>query len=463
MPVRPDPRRLRRPSTAFLTLAVVVACGAPVATVGPRATVTPPASAVATASVAPVTLRLQVSMTAEELADFRPALQRVDDAHPEFTVALEEVPQGAEVERVTTQLAAGTLPDVLRVQGLTVQQWIRRNAFADLTDRSAAAALDLADFYGGPLEQFRFNDQLWGIPDTASPDIAFYSRTMFDEAGIDPPTDEWTYDDMRAAAIALTVDSGGRHPTDEGFDPQSIERWGWNGGITFFWQNPEIKSRGGDLCANEDCTLMNFTSPENVAAFEWWVPFVRDDHAALYDPFGGSQTGVEGDPFLAGKAAMGRNGSFAIGQLNAAGTIEYDIVPPFVGVDGNRYTALSTNGYVLAANSAHPEEAWALAQALVDKDFLADKWGAPGHAVPARRSAASSVVEAEDAPANRQALLTAMEAGEVFRPNTSHAFDAYGATVDLFRRMNTGELPIADALAQIEAAANDALSADRAP
>jgi multiple sugar transport system substrate-binding protein len=411
----------------------------------------------------PVALRLQVSLTAEELADFRPALERVDQAHPEFTVALEEVPQGSEVEKVTTQLAADDLPDLLRVQGLTVQQWIRRGAFLDLSARAQTAGINPADFYSGPVDQFRFDDKLWGIPDTASPEVVFFNRAMFEAGGIDEPTDDWTYDQMREAAITLTLDDEGRHPGDPGFDADSIVQWGWNGGITYFWQNAYVRARGGDLCANEDCTQMNFTSAANKAALGWWASLVRDDHAALYDPYGGSQTGVEGDPFLSGKAAMGSNGAFAIGQLNAAESIDYDIIPPLVGVDGNRYTPLSTNGYVISAHSEHPDEAMALLSALVADDFLETTWAAPGHGVPARRSAAPAVIDSEREPTNQQAILTAMESGQVFRPNTAHAFDAFGATADLFTKMNTGELAVDDALAQLEAAANKALEPDRSP
>ena len=415
------------------------------------------------ATTAPVALRLQVSLTPEEMSTFQPAIEALDAAHPGWTVALEAVPQGSEVERVTTALAADTLPDVLRLSGANVQQWIRRGAFLDLDDRVSSAGLDLGDFYAGPLEQFGWQDSLWGLPDTASPELVFYAREAFAEANLEPPTDDWTYEDMRAAALALTVDTAGRHPGEAGFDPQNIERWGWNGGVTYFWQNAFIRALGGELCANDDCTQMTFTGDANEQAFEWWVSLVRDDHAALYDPYGGSQTGVPGDPFQSGKAAMGSNGSFAIGQLNAAGSIDYDVVPPLLGVDGKRYTPLSTNGYVASARSEHPEQAWELVQALLSPEFLSSTWGEPGHAVPARRSAAASIINDDHPPANQEAILAAMEVGEVFKPYTAGAFDAYGRTIDLFTRMNTGELAIPEALAQIEAAANEALAADRTP
>lgn len=411
----------------------------------------------------PVELRLAVSLTPQELGTFQPAIEGLDKAHPEWSVTLETTPQSSLVEKINTQMAGNDLPDVVRVQGLFVQQWIRQNAFLDLADRIEESQLNLADFYPGPLEQFRWKDTIWGLPDTAAPDVVFYNKEMFDAAGVDYPGDDWTYNDMRQAAIQLTRDSNGRNPKVPNFDPKSIEQWGWNGGLTFFWQRHLVRALGGELCANEDCTLMDFTSPETLEAAEWWASLVHDDQAALHDPYGGSQTGIPGDPFIAGRAAMGYNGFFAVGQLNEAGSIDYDIVQPLLGTDGQRYTPLSVNGYVISADSEHPEEAWALVQALVNPAFLAETWGTPGHSVPVRRSAARSSINPERPPTNQEAIIAAMEYGKVFKPYTASAFEVYGKTSDLFLKAMKGEIPVDQAMAQVEATANEILGRDREP
>jgi multiple sugar transport system substrate-binding protein len=408
-----------------------------------------------------VRLRLEVSLTPQELATFQPAIEALDRAHPEWEIVLETAPQASVVEKISSQLAGDDLPDVVRVEGLFAQQWMRKNAFLEMTSYIEKSKLDLNDFYPGPLEQFRWQDKLWGLPDTAAPDVVFYNKAMFDAAGLAYPTDSWTYEDMRNAAIRLTLDSQGRNPTDAGFDPNTIQQWGWNGGLTFFWQRHLVRAFEADFCANPDCTLMNFTNPKTIEAVSWWARLVNQDHAALYDPYGGSQTGVPGDPFLSGKAAMGYNGFFAVGQLNQAGNIAYDIVQPFVGQDGKRYTPLSTNGYVISAKSQHPDAAWALIQALLDPQFLADTWGKPGHSIPARRSAAASVINTAHPPANQQAIVAALEYGEVFKPYTSSAFEVYGKTADFFLKAMKGDLAVADAMQQVETTANETLSRDR--
>ena len=410
---------------------------------------------------APVQLRLAVSLTPQELASFQAAVDVLDAAHDEWEIVLEVIPQQSVAEKINTQLAANDLPDVVRSQGLLVQQWLRQGAFLDLTPLIAESKLDLTDFYAGPLAQFQWQEQTWGLPDTAAPDLLFYNKALFDAAGVAYPTDAWTFEDMRQAAIQLTLDDQGRNAADPAFDPTKIVQWGWNGGLTFFWQRHLVRGWGGDFCANADCTLMNFTAPATLEAVNWWVKLVTVDHATLYDPYGGSQTGIPGDPFLAGKAAMGYNGFFAVGQLNSSGAIDYDIAQPLLGADGKRYTPLSTNGYMIAANSEHPQEAWALVQALVEPTFLADTWGKPGHAVPARRAVAAAVINPDQAPQNQAAIVAAMDYGEVFKPYTSSAFAAYGKTAELFTKANKGELPVAEAMQQIEAAANEALAPDR--
>jgi ABC-type glycerol-3-phosphate transport system substrate-binding protein len=216
---------------------------------------------------APVTLRLLVSLSPQELKTFQPALEALDDAHPEWTVALETVPQADFFQDLNAQIAAGTLPDVIRVPGLLAQQWLRQGAFLDLTDRLGDADLD--DFYPGPLKQFRWQDKLWGLPDTAAPELVFYNKAMFDAAGLAYPTDDWTFEEMRRAAIQLTLDADGRNPTDPDFDPETIVQWGWNSSLDHVWRRHALQSLGADWCVNDDCTVLDMTSPEVVAAASW--------------------------------------------------------------------------------------------------------------------------------------------------------------------------------------------------
>ena len=143
------------------------------------------------AVVGPVTLRLQVGLTPEELATFQPAITALDAAHPEWVIPLENVPQDSETEKITSELAADDLPDLLRLQGSNVQQWIRRAAFLDLTGRITAAGLDLADFYRARSTSSAGMTSC-GAARQRLAEIVFFDKKAFADAGLEPPTDTWT-------------------------------------------------------------------------------------------------------------------------------------------------------------------------------------------------------------------------------------------------------------------------------
>jgi multiple sugar transport system substrate-binding protein len=409
-----------------------------------------------------ITLRLGVSMTPAELETFQQGLDAIRAEHPNWNIELEQTPQDGVVEKINSQIASDTLPDVVQVQGLNAQPWIRQGAFLDLTTRANDSAnFDIADFNANALSQFEYEDKVYGIPFTVAPDVVYYNKAMFDAAGLDYPTDDWTFEDLRELAIQLTLDADGNTPEDEGFDPNNIVQWGMNVTPSNIFGRYFAIPFGGDPCVNPECTEMDWTTAEVVDALEWWASLSAEDYAAPYDPYSGNQTGVPGDPFVAGLAAMGYNGFFAVGQLNATGEIQYDVVEPPVGPAGVRATPISTSGWAIAENSANSEAAWELIQELSSAAFMEQYWADPGHGVPARTSAADAILESETAPENRQAIIDALEYGEVLYPNTAGAFEAYGKTQETFFGIMSGETPVEEGARQITDSANEILSKDR--
>ncbi|MGH9172953.1 MAG: extracellular solute-binding protein [Vicinamibacterales bacterium] len=463
---------------ALLLIPLLAGCGGdddddPTATaaVGSEPTTSAsPAATTASADASPttagaadeeVTLRLGVSMTPAELETFEAGIDAISAAHPNWTIELEQTPQEGIIERMNTQIAGDDLPDVVMVQGLMAQQWIRQDVFLDLSTFAGEEAFAVDDFWSGAVDQFRWNDGLYGIPNTVAPDVVYYNKAMFDAAGLDYPTDDWTFDDLREMAIALTLDGNGNNPTDADFDPDNVVQWGFNLTPNNIWSRHLLLPFGADPCVNEDCTEVNFASPEVVGALEWWAGLSRDDYAAPYDPYSGNQTGVPGDPFSAGLAAMGYNGFFLVGQLNATGTMEYDIVQPPTGPDGSRHTTLSTNGWAIPATSEHQDAAWALITELTAPEFLETYWAQPGHAVPARTSASQAILNPSAAPENQEAILAALEYAQVFRPFTASAFEVYAATTETFVAIMKGDLTAEEGAEQIDTTANEVLAKDR--
>jgi multiple sugar transport system substrate-binding protein len=405
----------------------------------------------------PVELRIGVSMTAPELESWLPLIEALDQAHPEWILITEQTPQSSRMEKISANIAAGTLPDVQMMSGLGFIDYVLQDAFISLDEYITEAGIDMTDFFPYITEEWTVDGKLWGVPNTGAPNVLFFNKEKFDEANQPYPTNDWTYEDMAEAAIALTFDANGNTPNDADFDPENIVQWGYSGhpGPMTIWATDFISPLGGDLCADEGCTYVSMTDPEDLEALQYWYDLVVVNHAAPQDVFGGSSTGVPGDPFVNGFCAMGASGYFLIGQINATGVFDFGIVERPQGPTGERATSISTNGWAVAANSEYPEEAFKLIVELTSTDFLRDMWALPGHAVPSRRSAAQGILELEGA--DFQYVLNAMEYARGFRPNVPGAFEAYFNSLEYTNGVFAGTYTVEEGYGLAEEAANAVL------
>lgn len=426
-----------------------------VVTATPAAEPTPePASA-----EKPVELHVGVSMTAVELQTWLPLFDKLDQDHPEWFLVLEQTPGLSASEKMAANVAAGTLPCVQEVAGLFVNPFIRQGAFLPLDDYIAESGVDMTDFWPRVMEEWTWEGKAYGIPLVAAPEILYFNKAMFDAAGLPYPTDDWTMDDLREAAIQLTLDAGGRNPTDPGFDPKDIKQWGFNASPASLgiWPHVYVEPWGGDFCADAACSQLSMTDPEDLQALNFWYDLVTKNHAGLYDPFSGAQTGVPGDPFIAERAATGYDGFFAIGVIRAIGAFDFGVRQPPQGPAG-RSSALSTRGYTIGANCKYPDEAFRLIQELTSTEFLRDMWAVPGHSVPSRRSAAQILLEMQTPLDGVESVLATMEYGHGFRPNGPGAFEAYITTSGTPVKIFAGEVGLEEGYKQVEEAANEILA-----
>ncbi|MBC8170208.1 MAG: extracellular solute-binding protein, partial [Anaerolineae bacterium] len=199
-----------------------------------------------------------------------------------------------------TQLAApGTGADMY---------WLDQNqmalksegVFMDLTECLAASepatAGDLTDYYPSVLAVNEFEGGVYGLPWIAQPVITYYNKALFDAAGVEYPTPDWTWDNFAASAKALTLDTDSDGEIDQwGFTNNS-----WPPPFIFAWQ------AGGELIS-EDFTTAPIDSPEFLEGFEFYL-------STAYNPEMSPSREIIaeqgfGEMFKAGKIAMFMGGA----------------------------------------------------------------------------------------------------------------------------------------------------------
>lgn len=105
------------------------------------------------------------------------------------------------------------MPDVFWMHSNVAQMYMENDILLNLDDYIAADdSIDLANYYEGVTELFTRDDNgsVYALPKDHDTIALLYNKAIFDEYGVDYPTDEWTWEDMRDAAKAITEGSEGK-------------------------------------------------------------------------------------------------------------------------------------------------------------------------------------------------------------------------------------------------------------
>ncbi len=175
-------------------------------------------------------------------------------------VQLTHIPGQSEYrQRLAADFAAGTPADIVLINYRRFAGFAAKGTLEPLgpyLDKSSLIKRD--DFYAESMGAFDWNGQLTCIPQNLSSLVVYYNKNLFDQAGLDYPKDDWTWDDFQATAKALTLDA------DNDGTP---EQYGLGTEASIFRVTPFIWQNGGDLVDNPaKPTSLNLNTPEAAGA-----------------------------------------------------------------------------------------------------------------------------------------------------------------------------------------------------
>ena len=105
-------------------------------------------------------------------------------------------------KQLTLGIASGELPDLVILDGCGMASFIQLGLFGDISD----ADINWDEYMEGPMESTMLDGKHYGIPFATNCTALFYNKDMFDEAGIDYPDENTTWDDFHEMAKKLTKD-----------------------------------------------------------------------------------------------------------------------------------------------------------------------------------------------------------------------------------------------------------------
>jgi ABC-type glycerol-3-phosphate transport system substrate-binding protein len=245
------------------------------------------------------------------------------------------------------------------------------------------------DFLSEQIEPFRWEGEILGLPAYSQPQIMAYNADLLARRGVEPPDEDWTFDDF--------IELASRVASTSASDPSY-------GYIYNQWENLIIAGRDVDWAdLNADPPVAKFNSSEMVSALTWLVDLAKsntllvqtDDNWMTIE-----QAISEGRvAFWTAQAGNKSNYFYMPGQEDTM-KIGVALMPAMPPSDEINYYS-SNIGHFISKSSEDPQACWTWLKYVSEQPNLF-----PG--VPARRSVAESpaweaYVGAEDAAVYRLA------------------------------------------------------------
>ena len=273
------------------------------------------------------------------------------------------------LEKLTVALNAGEQPDITYQYGTSMPQIATAPGVMDLTDKVQDPSYNWSDFSEGARQAATVDGHVYGIPALIDNLAIVYNKDLFQQAGVAPPSADWTWDDFIAAAKALT-------------DP-SKQQYGWafpiDGSEDTTWHyDAMLWEAGGDIL-NADNTQAAFNSDAGVQALTALQQMAVTDKSVFLDQ---QNTGKIDTLFNSGKIGMDVTGPWA---LSGYPDINYgvQIMPEFPG--GSHATIAGPDMWVMFDNNGHGEAAWQFMQWLTAAEQVKADAMESGH-LPIRNS-----------------------------------------------------------------------------
>ena len=256
--------------------------------------------------------------------------------------------------------SGGQLPDVFWMHSDYAQIYMENDVLLDLTSYIEKDGVDLGVYYPDITAIYQSDGKTYALPKDHDTIALLYNKALFDEAGVDYPTDDWTYEDMYEAAKTITEKT-----------PDDTYGWACNtSNDQDGWYN-YVYAYGGNI-VNAEKTDTAIDSAEGKAGMEMVRKLltVGTPQAVV------AESGTD-SLFQSGKVAMITQGSWMINAFyTAENHADYAWAQiPYCDRNGDgkcqkdeRWTCYNGLGWAASAATANPDGAASLIEYLCSEE-----------------------------------------------------------------------------------------------
>ncbi|WP_432836939.1 ABC transporter substrate-binding protein [Dactylosporangium sp. CA-092794] len=280
---------------------------------------------------AQVTLTWWTGQTTDAEAKAEELAAEYTKAHPNVTIKTSAGASTTDdlLTKLSAGFTAGSYPDVSYAYGSWAGELATSGKTQDLAKYVADPSFGWTEMPAAARDTATYEGKVIGVPSLVDNLALIYNKKLFDDAGVAYPTDQWSWDDYRAAAKRLT--NAAQNVYGTAYSVSGSEDTTWH-----LW--PMLWQRGGKIL---DGRKPAFNSDAGVGALELLRAMAVDDKSMYLD-----QTDEKYGPlFNDGHLAMMLSGPWALLDIKEAG-LDYGVVQ-LPGYNGDHQTVSGPDLWVL--------------------------------------------------------------------------------------------------------------------
>lgn len=228
--------------------------------------------------------------------------EEFEKVYPNIHVDIETIGFDDYFTQMQTRVAGGTAPDCYELNIENFASYSAKGVLAEVKD------IDASKFNESALSAFKTDNIQYGLPASFSNVVLVYNKDLFDKAGVEYPTDDWTWDDVDKAA--------------EKIRKLGDDIYGICQPVTYneFYK---VATQYGGGVMNADKTEYTLDTPENEKALSGMVDrIIKTNTAPTTEQMGGLG---DWDLFESGRLGMIPTGIWAFSTFKDACTFKWDI------------------------------------------------------------------------------------------------------------------------------------------
>ncbi len=297
---------------------------------------------------------------------YRELADEFEKQNPGIKVEIELTPFQQYWTKLEAATTGGQMPDVIWMSAANFEKYAINGMLLPLNENIESAGIDMANYVEGTTKLYQMDGKQYGMPKDVDSIAMWYNKELFDKAGLEYPTNDWTWKDMKDAATKIQATLDGVYGVVLPLNDSQSSYY-------------NVIPQNDGFVISEDKKKSGYGDPNTIEAIAMIKDLIDSKASPSYT------TVVENkanEMFQSGQVAMLYDGAWRGVEFSQNEKLNKKVGVVTMPKIKNKKTVVHGLGLVIGKTTKNPEEAWKFIEFLSTKEAH-EKVAKSGIVIPA--------------------------------------------------------------------------------